>query len=145
MLSLSPAKIMIVLVVALLLLGPDKLPQASRQIGAAWRELRHLHQRMETGVRENLPDLPSTQDIARLARSPVALLNRLADMHPEEPTPAEAAASQAEPITVAAEGSARNGSAPPDAFDADGAGVADLGAVPAPRAVPPLPDDPSMN
>jgi TatA/E family protein of Tat protein translocase len=80
MFSLSPVKLLIVLVVALILLGPDKLPQVARQLGAGWRALRDLHQRVERGVRETLPDLPSTTEIARMARSPVALLNQLADL-----------------------------------------------------------------
>jgi TatA/E family protein of Tat protein translocase len=80
MISISPVKILIVLVVALVLLGPDKLPQVSRQLGGAWRELRKWQEKIESGVRENLPDLPSTADLARMARSPVALLNTLADL-----------------------------------------------------------------
>ena len=40
MLSISPVKILIVLVVAMILVGPDKLPQVARQIGGAWRALK---------------------------------------------------------------------------------------------------------
>src|ERR1700678_3843763 len=80
MLNLSPAKLLVVLVVALVLLGPDKMPQVARQLGAAWRTLRDFHARMEQEGRETIPDLPSTTEIARLARSPVAFLNQLADM-----------------------------------------------------------------
>jgi len=82
MLDLSPAKLLIVVIVAMILLGPDKLPQVARQLGAAWRQLRGFHERVDAEVRQNMPDLPSTQDIARIARSPVALLNKLAEMPP---------------------------------------------------------------
>ncbi len=80
MLSLSPVKLLIVAVVAMILLGPDKLPQVARQFGTGWRALRQLQQRVETELRESLPDLPPTSEIARMARSPLSLLNQLADL-----------------------------------------------------------------
>ncbi|HEX3947177.1 MAG TPA: twin-arginine translocase TatA/TatE family subunit [Acidimicrobiales bacterium] len=80
LMDLSPAKLLVILIVAVILLGPDKLPQVARQIGAAWRKLRDFQQRVDQEVRQNIPDLPSTQDIARFARSPVTLLNQWAEM-----------------------------------------------------------------
>jgi len=38
--SLGPAEILVILVVALIVLGPAKLPQAGRQVGKALAELR---------------------------------------------------------------------------------------------------------
>src|SRR5579875_3557659 len=78
MLSLSPEKLFIVLIVALVLLGPDKLPKLARQLGAGWAKLREFQQRMEQEVRE----------IVRIARSPVSYLNSLADSPDGQPTPA---------------------------------------------------------
>jgi TatA/E family protein of Tat protein translocase len=77
MLNLDPGKLLIIAVVAVLLLGPDRLPQVARQCGDAWRAFGQFRQRMEAEVRSNLPDLPSTGELARLARSPVALLDHL--------------------------------------------------------------------
>ena len=79
MLDLSPAKLLVIVIVAVILLGPDKLPQVARQVGAAWRKLRDFQQRVDQEVRQNVPDLPSTQEIARFARSPMTVLNRWAD------------------------------------------------------------------
>jgi sec-independent protein translocase protein TatB len=84
MFNLDPAKLLVIGVVAIILLGPDKLPQVARQVGGAWRTFNEFRQRMETGVRDSIPDLPSSSDIARLARSPSALLNHLSNMAPEE-------------------------------------------------------------
>ena len=70
MLNLDPAKLLVIAVVAIILLGPDKLPQVARQVGAAWRSFNEFRHRMETEVRNTMPDLPSTSEIARLARSP---------------------------------------------------------------------------
>ena len=80
MLNLDPGKLLIIAVVAVILLGPDKLPQVARQIGGAWKSFNEFRHRMETEVRGSIPDLPSSNDIARLARSPSALLNHLSTM-----------------------------------------------------------------
>ena len=80
MLNLDPGKLLVIAVVAVILLGPDKLPQVARQVGAAWRSFGEFRQRMETEVRSSIPDLPSSHEIARLARSPQALLTHLSNM-----------------------------------------------------------------
>ena len=63
--SLGPEKILLILVVALIVFGPQRLPEIARQVGAAMRELR----RMQDTVRAELeqvvrPDLgtPSAED-----------------------------------------------------------------------------------
>ena len=80
MFNLDPAKLLIIAVVAVILLGPDKLPQFARQVGGAWKSLNEFRHRMEADVRGHMPDLPSSAEIAHLARSPTALLNRLSNM-----------------------------------------------------------------
>ncbi len=77
--SLSPLKLLLVAAVIMLLLGPDKLPEVAHRLGAGWRALKRLQEKMEAEVREAIPDLPSASEIARIARSPVSLLNQLAD------------------------------------------------------------------
>src|SRR5271170_2161111 len=80
MFNLDPGKLLVIAVVAIILLGPDKLPQVARQVGGAWRSFNEFRHRMETEVRSSMPDLPSTTEIARLARSPSALLDHLSNM-----------------------------------------------------------------
>ena len=80
MLNLDPGKLLVIGVVAIILLGPDRLPQVAKQIGGAWRSFNEFRHRMETQVRDTMPDLPDTSEIARLARSPSALLNHLSNM-----------------------------------------------------------------
>jgi Sec-independent protein translocase protein TatA len=70
---------MVVVAVVLLLLGPDKLPEVAHKLGSSWRALKRLQEKVENEVRSAIPDLPSTGDIARIARSPVSLLNQLAE------------------------------------------------------------------
>ncbi len=81
---LSPAKLLVILVVALVVLGPDKLPKMARQIGSLWSDFRSFRQRLESGVRDTFPDLPSTETITQVVRSPVAFLDNLADTHAAE-------------------------------------------------------------
>ncbi len=86
MLDLSPTKLLIIFVVVVVLLGPKRLPEVARQLGAGWRKVRELHLRLDNELRQVAPDLPSSQDIVRFARSPVTLLNQLADVHGASPS-----------------------------------------------------------
>jgi sec-independent protein translocase protein TatB len=84
MFNLDPGKVIVIAVVAIILLGPDKLPQFARQVGGAWRTFNDFRHRMESEVRSTMPDLPPTSEIARLARSPSALLTHLSNLPSEE-------------------------------------------------------------
>ena len=133
MLSLNPEKLLVVLIVALILLGPDKLPRLARQLGAGWRQLKEFQMRVEREGRETMPDLPPTHEIARLARSPARFLNSLAKL-PEDalkPDPGAPAAPGADGGAVAGGGNGSPGA----------------GADPGSSRTPPVwvPDDPSMN
>lgn len=86
MLNLDPAKLLIIAVVAVILLGPDRLPQLARKVGEYWRTFNDYRRRMESQVRESMPDLPSTAEITRLARSPSALLDHLSAMGADSDT-----------------------------------------------------------
>jgi len=48
--SVGPAEILVILIVALLVFGPQRLPEVGRQVGAAVRELR----KMQDAVRGEL-------------------------------------------------------------------------------------------
>jgi Sec-independent protein translocase protein TatA len=84
MFNLDPAKLLVIAIVGIILLGPNKLPQVAKQAGAAWRSFNEFRHRMESEVRNTMPDLPPTSEIARLARSPSALLHHLSTMSDED-------------------------------------------------------------
>jgi sec-independent protein translocase protein TatB len=151
MLSLSPAKILVVLVVALIVLGPDKLPQVARQLGALWGDLRRFRSRLESDVRGAFPDLPPAHEVAQAVRSPLAFLDRLADEHEKTKAPEEgegdeiAGAPLAQPPPPGS--AAGNGTSGPHA---NGAGSATVDGARAPSSGSAVPyaielDDPSMN
>jgi sec-independent protein translocase protein TatB len=122
MLSLNPEKLLIVLIVALVLLGPDKLPKVARQVGEGWSKLRAFQQRIESEVRESMPDLPSSHEIARIARSPLSYLTTMAgsddSLVPDPSAPSNGATAQggAWPVDPASPHGApsSNGHAPPE-------------------------------
>jgi sec-independent protein translocase protein TatB len=94
---LSPAKVLVILVVALVVLGPDKLPKMAKQIGSLWGDFRRFRQRFESDVRGSFPDLPSTEKIAQAVRSPMTFLDDLADAHGTENEVASGSVNGSEP------------------------------------------------
>lgn len=97
---LSPAKLLVILVMALVVLGPDKLPKVAKQIGGLWGDVRAFRQKLEAEVRGSLPDLPSTDTMARAMRSPLSLLDDLAATPVAEPGTAPAPADGSGPPVV---------------------------------------------
>ena len=86
---LSPPKLLMILVIALIVLGPDKLPSTARRVGTVWNDVKRWRAHLESEVRGAFPDLPSSTEIAQAVRSPISMLDRLADAHGET-TPADA-------------------------------------------------------
>ncbi|MGA3147351.1 MAG: twin-arginine translocase TatA/TatE family subunit [Acidimicrobiales bacterium] len=97
---LSPAKVLVILVVALVVLGPDKLPKVAKQIGALWGDFRKFRERLESEVRGTFPDLPSSETISQAVRSPLTFLDTLADNHSAENGAASVTANGSEVTDV---------------------------------------------
>ena len=114
--------------IGIVLLGPDKLPGFARQVGGLWNAIKDYQNRIESGFREQMPNLPSTTEMARMARSPVSLLNKLADFDISSEKVRE------DPGATAVEHD--------DAFPADPGAPSDV-ADDADVAVPPTPKPPS--
>ena len=129
---------MVVVAVALLLLGPAKLPEVAHKLGSTWRAFKQLQEKVEAEVREAIPDLPSSSDLVRIARSPVNMLNQLANMAEARDAVAAQASTDAPepPVTDDETGESPPGPLPP-------------GPPPPPLSVrtdyAPPPPDPSLN
>lgn len=54
--QLGPAEILVVLVIALVVFGPKKLPEVGRQVGRAMKEFRQFQQTMTRDVHEVFSD-----------------------------------------------------------------------------------------
>jgi hypothetical protein len=68
---LDPGKILVILVLALIVLGPDRLPKAARQAGAAWRELTRVREQVTEEIRSAMPDL----DLPNIPRMPTNVVS----------------------------------------------------------------------
>ena len=56
MLNLGPEKILAVLVIALIVLGPEKLPDAARNVGRLYREFKRMTSGLQAEVRETFAE-----------------------------------------------------------------------------------------
>ena len=63
--SIGPAEILIVLVVALIVLGPTRLPEAARSLGKALAEVRRMSSGLQSEVRDAFAEQPPTYPSTR--------------------------------------------------------------------------------
>lgn len=66
MLNLDPAKLLVIFVLALVVLGPDRLPKVARQMAALWKELTRVRDQVSEEVRKAMPDM----DIPKIPHIP---------------------------------------------------------------------------
>jgi Tat protein translocase TatB subunit len=135
--SLGPAEILVILVVALVVLGPKRLPEAGRQIGRFVSEVRHWSSAIQSEIRDVIdlegepqPPPPATAPPAQAVQSPPSPLPTPQDLGPPStpgPAPRQSAAAEwglAEPTPPAPPSPATSPPAP-------------TGGIPAEWATPP--------
>ena len=90
--SLGPAEILVILIVALIVLGPKRLPEAARQVGKTLAEVRKWSQGLQDEVRNVMdPDSsPPSYSYPPLPTLP-------AETPPPESTAPSSPADEAEP------------------------------------------------
>jgi sec-independent protein translocase protein TatB len=66
--DITPVKILIVAVIALVVLGPDKLPEMMRKAGKAWADFRSFRETMTNQVRDTVGDVPGFSELTKLTR-----------------------------------------------------------------------------
>ncbi len=71
MFNVGPEKLMVVLLIALVVLGPDKLPNAARQIGKYLNEFRRISQGFQQELRSAM-DVTNTSAAAAAQSEPAA-------------------------------------------------------------------------
>lgn len=70
MFDITPLKILIVLVVALVVLGPERLPSLAHQVARGWSDFRRFRDRFESEVRDTVAGKPVTKPAATNASVP---------------------------------------------------------------------------
>jgi TatA/E family protein of Tat protein translocase len=113
--SLGPAEVLVILVLALLIFGPQKMPEIGRQVGRAMREFRKAQNAVRTELRDAL-DI--TGGAVTGTNVPPPSYGTPAPTAPPEPASADA---------------------PSDATAPPAAGEATAAATPAPPAAPTAP------
>jgi hypothetical protein len=77
MLPLDPIKLAIIALVALVVLGPDKLPAAARKVASVWSEVRNLQSSLQREVSGLVSELPLVDSVpASLPDAPGELIGR---------------------------------------------------------------------
>lgn len=71
--QLGPAEIIVVLVIALLVFGPTRLPEVGRQVGRAMREIRKFQHTVSRDVREVFDPDDEPHDVSHAAEPPPSL------------------------------------------------------------------------
>jgi sec-independent protein translocase protein TatA len=90
--SLGPAEILVVLVIALLVFGPNKMPDIARQVGKGMREFKRVQQHLKSELRDVVSefDAPSSAT-PTVVGDPVPMLPPKDDQVVPAPDPAPAA------------------------------------------------------
>ena len=93
--QLGPAEILVVLVIALLVFGPNKLPEVGRQVGQAYRELRKFQRSLSSELSDAFADdVTDLSDGAALA--PALPPKHVSPDDPETGSPETGLTEQAE-------------------------------------------------
>jgi sec-independent protein translocase protein TatB len=139
--DLAPAKLLVVLVVALIVLGPEKLPRLAHQAGKAWADFRRFRAQLESEVRETFGDLPDQlAELRQLTSGSLSAVAAVAEHVVSSPAGAAAGGGGGQPLTPAgAEEPVRGVAAGPGSGD-PGSGAAGSGGPP-PFGL----DDPAYN
>jgi sec-independent protein translocase protein TatA len=84
--SLGPAEILVVLVVALLVFGPDKMPEIARQVGKGFREFRRVQQHLKSELRDVVSEFDSPSSTPAVQQQAVPMLPPKEDAPAPEPS-----------------------------------------------------------
>jgi len=143
MFNVGGGEVLVILIAALIVLGPDKLPNAARQVGKYLAEFRKISQGFQDELKNamDITAVPDTEPVAYPPAEPPTS-EPAATTEPAQPTAAEAATER--PAEPAAEAPAEPAPETPayemPATMAPGAIPDETPAADPPGAVPPLHD-----
>jgi sec-independent protein translocase protein TatA len=95
--SLGPAEILVVLVIALLVFGPNKMPDIAKQVGKGFREFRRVQQHLKSELRDVVSEFDSPSSTPSVEQQAVPMLPPKDDAPDQPAAPAAPTASEAAP------------------------------------------------
>ena len=93
--SLGPMEILAILVVALIVLGPKRLPEAGRQIGRFLAEAKRWSHDMQTEIRDVIESEPTPREATTTSATTDRVSTDRSPTHSPEPGASEPAAGRA--------------------------------------------------
>ena len=134
--SLGPAEILVVLVIALLVFGPNKMPDIAKQVGKGFREFKRVQQHLKSELRDVVSefDSPSTATVDQQA---VPMLP------PKEPTPSDAVPVDAVPFDAVSTDAVPDAAATTEPAPIPTADTPSSHAAPLPSPEPDAPSEPA--
>jgi Tat protein translocase TatB subunit len=102
--SLGPAEILVILVVALIVLGPKRLPEAGRQVGKAIAEVRRWTTEVTTEIKSAVDiEVPAKSTVVKpvVVADTTTAVDTRPEMEPASAVVAPAAVAEAGPALVA--------------------------------------------
>ena len=133
--NIGPAELLVIILFAFIIVGPERLPKAAKSIGKALRKLRDTRDDIDQTLKDEGLDTQSLQEASRNPFLALEKIEKIASVLPvdeldgDAAEDAEAAAEDAGNASGEAAGSAPDAAEPaPDAGD-DGAGMSKSAAV----------------
>src|SRR6478672_4352621 len=77
--SLGPAEILVILVIALLVFGPNKMPEIAKQVGKGFREFRRVQQHLKSELRDVVAEFDAPSASPNVEQQSVPMLPPLDD------------------------------------------------------------------
>jgi sec-independent protein translocase protein TatA len=102
MLNIGPQELLIILVIALIVVGPQRLPALGRSIGRGLRELRKAQDEVKRTIQVNLDDEPPNGSSGTTAPAR-GTVTGAADGRATDPKPAASDAAPTDPTPTASE------------------------------------------
>lgn len=86
MLGIGLPELMLIMILALLVLGPQRLPEVARMVGRAYAQLRRASEEFQNTIRQDIAALERQEDANRNKAVTDELRERLADLEDVQTT-----------------------------------------------------------
>jgi sec-independent protein translocase protein TatA len=86
MFGIGLPELMLIMVLALLVLGPQRLPEVARMVGRAYAQLRRASEEFQNTIRQDIAAIERQEDANRNKAVAQELRGRFADVEPVQMT-----------------------------------------------------------